>query len=73
MKFLKNSFEKQKKVLYHPSEFKEDKPLIGKLWDLFIIIMVVYFLYSIVNGLIQEKAIELKDDEKNDKVKPTKN
>jgi hypothetical protein len=35
--------------------------MIGKIWDLFIMGMVGYFLLSILNGQVQEKAIELKD------------
>ena len=52
-----NSFEAQKKVLYEPSTFTDSKPLVARLWDLFIIGMVVFFLKSIVDGSVQEKAI----------------
>lgn len=31
--------------------------------------MVLYFLYSIINGLIQEKAIECKDNDKDKDLK----
>lgn len=32
-------------------------------WDLFLTVMIGYFLFSIMSGLIQEKAIQLKDNE----------
>lgn len=54
-----NAFEEQKKILYEPSRFSENKPMIAKLWDVFIIGMVVYFIKSIMDAQIQEKAIEL--------------
>ena len=54
-----NSLEEQKKILYEPSKFSENKPLVARLWDIFIIGMVVFFLKSIVDSEIQEKAIEL--------------
>jgi len=33
--------------------------MIAKLWDVFIIGMIVYFVKSILDAQIQEKAIEL--------------
>lgn len=54
-----NSFEAQKKVLYEPSTFTDNKPLVARIWDFFIIGMVLFFLKSIVDGSVQEKAIEL--------------
>lgn len=56
--------EEQKKVLYEPSRFSENKPLIAKFWDVFIIGMVIYFLKSIVDAQVQEKAIELTNTKK---------
>jgi hypothetical protein len=48
--------------LFHPNDFDLDsKPVIARLWDLFLTVMICYFLFSIVSGLVQEKAIELKD------------
>lgn len=35
--------------------------MIAKLWDVFIIGMVIYFIKSILDAQIQEKAIELVD------------
>lgn len=59
---LSKGFEKQKDAFYHPKNVDvESKPLVGYLWDFFLMGMVGYFLFSIVSGLIQEKAIELRD------------
>lgn len=44
------SLEQQKKVLYEPSTFSDNKPLFARLWDLFIIGMIGFFLKSIVDG-----------------------
>lgn len=52
-------FEEQKKILYEPSKFTENKPLVARLWDVFIIGMIAFFLKSIVDAQIQEKAIEM--------------
>jgi len=57
----RNSLEEQKKILYEPSRFSENKPLVVKLWDVFIIGMIGYFLKSILDAQVQEKAISLKD------------
>jgi hypothetical protein len=53
------SLEEQRKILYEPSKFSDNKPLIARVWDLFIIGMIVFFLKSIIDGAVQEKAIEL--------------
>jgi hypothetical protein len=36
--------------------------LVAKVWDVFIIGMVVYFVKSILDAQVQEKAIELVDN-----------
>lgn len=54
-----NAFEEQKKILYEPSQFTENKPLFAKIWDIFIIGMVIYFIKSILDAQVQEKAIEI--------------
>jgi hypothetical protein len=46
-------------VLYEPSTFSDNKPLFARLWDLFIIGMIVFFLKSIIDGEVKEKAIEI--------------
>ena len=59
--FVENSLKAQREVLHHPSTFQDNKPLIGRLWDVFIILMVGYFLLSIVTSEVQEKAVQKKD------------
>lgn len=54
-----NNLEEQKKILYEPSRFSDNKPLVARLWDVFIIGMIIFFLKSIVDSEIKEKAIEL--------------
>ena len=56
------SLEAQKKVLHEPSSFSENKPLIAKIWDLFLILMIVYFLKSTVDSEVKEKAIRMASD-----------
>jgi len=45
--------------LYEPSTFTENKPLLARIWDLVIIDMIGFFLKSIVDGMVKEKAIEV--------------
>ena len=51
----------------------ESKPIVGMIWDLFLTVMIGYFLFSIVSGLIQEKAIEIRDSEHGEERKKTPN
>lgn len=57
---LSNALEKQKKSLFHGDalNLEENKPLIATIWEIFIILMVVYFLISIINSLVNEKLRE---------------
>lgn len=41
-----------------------EKPLVALLWDYFIILMISYFLVSIVNSLAQGHLNDLKEEEK---------
>ena len=54
-----SSLEEQKKILHEPSRFSENKPIAAKIWDVFLIIMIGYFLKSILDSQIKEKAIAL--------------
>lgn len=56
-KTIQDGFEKQKTVLFKPATFDDSKPLVGMLWDLLLTLMITYFLFSIITGLVQEKAI----------------
>lgn len=58
-----SSLEKQRESLHQPKDLTDDKPLLGRLWDMFIILMVGYFLLSILTSEVQEKAVAKKDTE----------
>lgn len=55
--------EKQKESLHQPKDVSGGKPLFGVLWDIFIILMVGYFVVSIITSEVQEKAVKNKDKE----------
>jgi vacuole membrane protein 1 len=57
---LSSALQKQKKSLFHgdAANLDESKPLIAKLWEGFIILMVLYFLNSIINSLVNERLAE---------------
>lgn len=57
---LIETLNSQKKLLFSPKDFQENKPLVGKLWDIFLMCMILYFLISIINSSIQHKLIERK-------------
>jgi hypothetical protein len=54
---LSSALDKQKKSLFHGNAegIDENKPLIAVLWEGFIILMVIFFLYSIINSLVNER------------------
>lgn len=55
---LSNSLEQQKKKLFHQYNTQADiasKPLISRIWEIFITAMIVYFLYSIINSIVNER------------------
>lgn len=51
--FLNQAIEKQKKTLFAEKIEDEARPLIAVLWEYFVIAMVAYFIYSIINSLVQ--------------------
>jgi hypothetical protein len=38
-----------------------EEPLLGKIWGILIILMVGYFVISIITSVVQEKAVKNKD------------
>lgn len=60
--YLRRTFESKKKQLNQPYNYKESKSFISVLWDIFIIGMILYFLKSIVDAYVKEKAITLRDN-----------
>ena len=58
---LTSALEKQKRNLFSNSsneDIEGAKPLIANLWEVFITLMVVYFLHSIVNSVVNERLRE---------------
>lgn len=53
--------EKQKQTLYKAKDQIGDEPLLGRIWGIFIILMVGYFVVSIITSEVQEKAVQNKD------------
>lgn len=64
--FLKGSlsamFQQQKENLMNPKVQEGDKPMVAALWDLFILGMVVYFLWSILDSLVNSRAEKQKQE-----------
>lgn len=58
---LRRLLEAKKKQFNQPQIFKDSKSLVGVLWDLFITGMILFFLKSIVDAYVKEKAITLRD------------
>ena len=50
---MHGAIDKQKKTLFADKVAEEARPLIAQLWEYFVIAMVVYFIYSIINSLVQ--------------------
>lgn len=50
---LEGAIAKQKKTLFAEKIEDEARPLIAQLWEYFVIAMVLYFIYSIINSLAQ--------------------
>lgn len=51
---LESAIAKQKKTLFAEKIEDEARPLIAQLWEYFVIAMVLYFVYSIINSLVQD-------------------
>jgi len=66
--FVQGIIDKQKKTLFAEKIEEEARPLLAVLWEYFVILMVAYFIYSIINSLVQNYLNE--EDEK--KTKKTK-
>lgn len=67
--FLKNSLsqslEKQKNKLFHHSNEIESKSIIASIWEIIITLMIIFFLYSIINSVVNEH-LKNKYEEEND-------
>jgi len=58
--FLTVELEKQKRKLYEAKVADEDQPLLAKIWNYVIMIMIAYFIYAFLNAIVQN---QLKYDE----------
>ena len=50
---MQGAIDKQKKTLFAETVTEEARPLIAMVWEYFVILMVAYFVYSIINSLVQ--------------------
>lgn len=57
---LTNMINNQKKLLFAEASM-EDKPLIAKIWDVVIVLMILFFLVSIINSLANQYKEEHED------------
>ena len=57
---LTESLEKQKKKLFHGEGGDEDdsKPIIARIWEVIITLMILYFLISMINSFVNERLEE---------------
>ena len=50
--FVQGAIAKQKKTLFAENIADEARSLIAMLWEYFVMAMVAYFVYSIINSLV---------------------
>ena len=50
--FASTAIEKQKKTLFSDVIEDEGRPLIAMIWEYFVLAMITYFIYSIINSLV---------------------
>ena len=66
---MSKAIEKQKNALFSNKTGDEEKPLIASLWEILVGLMILYFVMSIVNSLVQNYLSEedTHDEEKTKK------
>lgn len=67
--FLQVAINKQKKTLFAEKVADEARPLIAMIWEYFVIAMIAYFIYSIINSLVQNYLNEEQEGTKQKKGK----
>ncbi len=67
------AIEKQKKTLFAEKVADEARPLIAMLWEYFVMAMIAYFVYSIINSLVQNYLNEEGEKSENKNKKKSKN
>ncbi len=50
---MQGAIDKQKKTLFAETVAEEARPLIAMIWEYFVMLMIAYFVYSIINSLVQ--------------------
>jgi vacuole membrane protein 1 len=50
---MQGAIDKQKKTLFAETVTEEARPLIAIIWEYFVMLMIAYFVYSIINSLVQ--------------------
>ena len=69
---LRKLVEKQKGLLVTGEEQKSES-MVGKVWNILLTIMILYFVASIVNGVVKEEWLDQKKLKKNIKEQKKKN
>lgn len=69
---LHSAIEKQKRTLFAEKVEDEGRPLVAQLWEYFVIAMVLYFIYSIINSLAQNYLNEQDQEEEEKQQKESK-
>lgn len=62
---LSTSLEKQKRKLFHSSQdaIVEPKALISTIWEIVITTMILYFLYSMINSIVNDRLQKRHEEE----------
>lgn len=66
---VQGAIDKQKKTLFAENIEEEARPLVAVLWEYFVILMVAYFIYSIINSLVQDYLNTEQEEKKSNKKK----
>ena len=66
---LQGAINKQKKTLFAEKVADEARPLIAMIWEYFVMAMIAYFIYSIINSLVQNYLNEEEEATKQKKGK----
>ena len=64
--FAQSAIDKQKRTLFAEVIADEARPLIAVIWEYFVMAMITYFIYSIINSLVQNYLNEEEEKEKTD-------
>jgi membrane protein YqaA with SNARE-associated domain len=54
---IKQTLDKQKKMLHATNVSTQDKSIIAKVWEVVVILMISYFVISFLNALVREELV----------------